>query len=43
MNMYLFFGFSIIWVLIFAFLLVMYRHQRRLEDRINGLIKRLKP
>lgn len=41
MNAYLFAGYSVIWVLLFLYLLFMHRRQQRLNRELKGLAKAL--
>ncbi len=41
MNLYLFFGFSVIWIILFCFLLFLYSRQNRLASSIDSIMKRL--
>ncbi|BDG61125.1 CcmD family protein [Caldinitratiruptor microaerophilus] len=40
---YLFFGYAAVWVLLFAYLLVLSARQRRLEEELQTVRERLAP
>lgn len=40
---YLFFGYTAVWVLLFAYLLVLSARQRRLEEELQTVRERLAP
>jgi len=41
MNLYLFFGFSVIWIILFVFLLFLFSRQRKLAAAIESIRKRV--
>ena len=41
MNLYLFFGFSVIWILLFCFMLFLFNQQRKLQEVIASVRKKI--
>ena len=41
MNLYLFFGFSVIWIVLFCFLLYLFSQQRKLAAAIESIRKQV--